>query len=225
MMFKKTIGTLLILMVSAGAVWAGRYYWGPHGTVTMSRTLTSKSKGDPASPVWVVEFIDLQCSACHLAGEWLKEYMGEHPGRLYLQTYFHPIDKHVHGLESAVYGECASRQGRFWEFTDTVFGRQEEWAKLPEISERFHAYAASAGLNTDKLDACVRDPQVARMIMDKRREHEKTGIQATPSFLINGTLVVGLRDMLATFDRLDGQAEGSYLAEAQKKESVTLGKN
>ena len=141
-----------------GAVYGSRFFFGPRGKVSFDKRILNRSKGSPIAPYWIVEYMDYQCPACRKIFTVLDAYFKKYPSKIYLQVRFHPIKMHAHGLESAVYSECAMRQKKFWEFHALLFENQREWAELANSKDKFHQYAQRAGLDLKVLDACLDDP-------------------------------------------------------------------
>ena len=86
-------------------------------------------------------------------------------------------------LPAAVAAECAGRQGRFWEFFDLLYAKQEEWAK--EGGTGFAGYAKDLGLEAEAFSACLKDPAVTALIETDVREGNDRWVVSTPTFFIN----------------------------------------
>ena len=189
----KAIAGAWIILACFLAVFAGRALWGPSGRLPMDKRLTARSKGDPKASVWVVEYFDYQCGACKAASAWLDEYIAQHPGRLYLQERFHPLQHHPFGLRSAVFAECAARQGKFWPLHDKLFESQDTWSQSKETEALLRQYAVEAGADADKLDACLADPSAEQDVVKERDEGLALGITSTPTSFVNGKMLVGVQ--------------------------------
>jgi protein-disulfide isomerase len=161
-----------------------------------------RSKGDPQAKVQIIEFIDLQCPACAKGSKTLKEYMEKHPQDIHLQLKYFPLKSHSHGMQSALYSECAGRQNLFWPFHELLIERQEQWSPLPSAEPMFVEMAKAAGVDTGKLNSCIGSPEAAKAVNDDRSLGQSLGIQSTPTYFINNKMAVGiksLKDELDTF--------------------------
>ena len=187
----KIIATFFLLVLCAGSIHGARFFFGPRGRVTLDRRILNRSTGNPASSVWVVEYMDYQCPSCALSSKVLDAYLKKYPSSLYLQVRFHPLTQHPHGLESAIYSECATRQNKFWAFHRLLFENQNEWKDLPDVTEKLHGYARLAGLNLKKLDVCIANPHTKEKVLEENADSLTVGVASTPTFFINGKMIVG----------------------------------
>lgn len=76
-------------------------------------------RGDPAASVLIIEYSDFECPFCRQFHQTLKTVQSEVPLR-WVYRHF-PLDSHPDAARLAEASECASEQGRFWEFADAVF--------------------------------------------------------------------------------------------------------
>lgn len=67
----------------------------------------------------------------------------------------------------------------------------------------FLGYAAGLQLDTQQLDACVRDNKYASQIEADFREAAALGVRSTPSFVVNGQLLVGAQPFEVWQELLD----------------------
>lgn len=146
-------------------------------------------KGDINAPVTIVEFSDFECPFC---------------GRYYSQTYKQlendyiktgkvryvfrdfPLGFHEHALKASEAGECADDQGKFWEMHDKLFENQNALGV-----ESIKGYAAELGLDTGKFNECLDSGKYESEVLGDLIAGQNYGIGGTPSFIINGQLVVG----------------------------------
>lgn len=198
----KIITTFLVIALSVGFIHAARFVFGPKGKVTFDKRILNRSKGNPNAPVWIVEYMDYQCPACRTAFYVIDAALKEYPSQIYFQVRFHPLKQHPHGLESAVYSECAMRQKKFWEFYRLLFENQKEWEDLILTEDKFHEYAQRAGLNAEVLDACLADPLTSETVLKENTDSRMLGVNTTPTFFVNGKMIVGIMEMKAELQKL-----------------------
>ena len=184
-------------MLCIGSIHGARIFFGPHGEVTLDKRILNRSKGNPAASVWIVEYMDYQCPSCRMASKVLDAYFKEYPSNLYLQVRFHPLKQHPHGLESALYAECAMSQNKFWEFHSLLFENQVEWRESSNATEKFHDYAKKTGLDLKKFDTCAADPLTKDRVLQENIESIALGVNSTPTFFINGKMIVGPKPLMA----------------------------
>ena len=141
--------------------------------------------GSATPKVTIVEWSDFQCPACKQAQYLVKEILRDYSDQVRLVYRHFPLTQiHKNAVVAAETAEAAAAAGKFWQMHDLLFERQSEWAqdkdKLAEYSQELGIELE--GSYRDKVEADIRDGQ-------------RLGIQATPTFFVNGkkTNVVKLK--------------------------------
>lgn len=137
--------------------------------------------GDPAAPVTVTEFGDLECPHCRAAAPPLRRLVEESDGRVRLVWRHFPLfEVHPHALIAALAAEAAAEHGRFWEMQELLFAQQD---RLTEPDLR----AAGARLGLDP--GAVAGPGAQRFADLVEADYVAglgLGIRGTPWLLIEG---------------------------------------
>ena len=104
-----------------------------------------------------------------------------------------PLPFHANAQKAAEATRCAGAQGAYWEMHDQVFQSQSEWSGQgqQEVLDTFVIYAKSLDLDPESFRSCLESGQFAAQIRADLQEGQQAGVGGTPSFLINGQLVVG----------------------------------
>lgn len=192
----KLIATLFVVILCAAAIYFAKPFFGPNDILTTHlKSNIEKAKGDTKAALWIVEYIDFQCPSCRYGFRMIHDYMAKYPGQIYLQVHYFPLEGHPHGVESAVWVECAREQGKFWEFSRLIYEKQDDWVLLPDIRDAFKGYAKETGLDQRNLDICMEDNQARARITAEKEEGQKLGVESTPTFFVNGKMMVGPRPL------------------------------
>lgn len=200
----KRLVTVLVLGACVLSVFAVRTLK-PHPDQVLKMRNAERSLGDEKAKLWITEYFDYQCPPCAMAGALLERAMKDHPGQIYLQVRYFPLPAHKNALKAALYAECVTRQkGKFWGYHEQVFRSQNEWNQDPYPEIRFAAYADSAGADVKKVEACVQDPATEKTVLDEKAKAQEIGVKMTPSFFVNGKLVVGVKALLDEMDAFFG---------------------
>ena len=88
--------------------------------------------------------------------------------------------------------------------TSALFAKQEEWAfvRTNPIPELFK-FARQAGFTQESFDKCLTDQKLLDDVVATRERASKTfGVNATPSFFINGKRMTDRTDQLESFDKI-----------------------
>ncbi len=97
-----------------------------------------------------------------------------------------PLPSHQRAPAAAQAARCAGRNGKYWPYHDRLFADQAHMER-----EDFIAHAAALGLDRASFSACLDREDIAEAVDRDLDEARALGLNATPSFLINGRLVVG----------------------------------
>lgn len=150
--------------------------------------------GPADAKVTVVEFVDFECPFCgRYARDTFPKLVREYGSRIrYVSRHF-PLPIHEHAIPVAIAAECAFRQDRYWEFHRAVFADQEHLE-----SGGVRTAARRAGLDPGRFQSCRREPSVRAAVERDLADGRRYGVQATPTFFVNGQLLRGAQPF-ATF--------------------------
>ncbi len=103
---------------------------------------------------------------------------------------------HCAGLSGA--GQAQGAQGAYLAMHDKLFSAQSAWSGLTspdgdlrEVTDTFVGYAKELELDVAAFRTCLESGQFAAQIAQEMQEGQAAGVGGTPSFLINGQLMVG----------------------------------
>jgi protein-disulfide isomerase len=191
-MLKKMDRSLIAFLVAGACIAAvfGARYW-KQSTAPKVFGIEQRSKGDLSAKTHITEYFDYQCPPCAMANKMFKERMAERPGSYHLEVRYFPLPGHRNAMKAAIHAECAARQGRFWDFHDKLFENQNEWANDSYAELKYLGYAKDLNLDLARWDACVKDPKTEAFVAKEKEQGQALGAQITPSFFVNGKLIVG----------------------------------
>jgi len=166
--------------------------------------LTVTTEGQPTwgnakAPVTIVEFSDFQCPFCARAVPTIDRIKQEYgPDKVRLVFHHLPLPNHNRALPASLAASCANEQGKFWEMHNMLFENQ---AKLEDSDLK--EYAKKLELDAAKFADCYDKKAHLEKIEMSKKEGEKVGISATPSFVINGTLLQGAQPFERFKEKID----------------------
>ena len=155
----------------------------------------SPVRGDPGAPVTIVEFSDLQCASCKQVDEnFRKDGLLEiYPGKVRLVLKDLPLPNvHPWALQAAVACRCAWREDpeAFWQVREGIFA-QQAGITPHNLRAKVMDLAKSAGLDLPRFGLCYDGRATLAQIERDIAEANSLGIGRTPTFLVNGRLLVG----------------------------------
>lgn len=153
--------------------------------------------GETDAPVTIVEFSDFQCPFCRTFYEDTyvqikKEYIDT--GKVKLSYRHFPLDFHPAAQVSAEAAECANDQGKFWEYHDLLYQKQAEQGTgtIQYTKEDIKTWMSELGMDNATFNDCVDSGKHTQTVKDDAAYASGTaGVQATPSFFVNGQKVEG----------------------------------
>lgn len=163
---------------------------GPTGNVPFS---VRHFKGDASAPVTIVEFSDFQCPFC---GRFTRE-TAPLIEETYIQSgkvrfgYVHFAFLGPESLWAAQAAECAADQNSFWAYHDLLFQRQAGENQGAFNKENLKVFAEELGLDTTAFNECLDSGKYAEVVAADASLARSLGISVTPTFWINGQMLVG----------------------------------
>jgi protein-disulfide isomerase len=201
----------LAVVVTVGLILAGSLVRrGGNDTAAIAASnvpVTERTKGDLNAPVTIVEYADLQCPVCARFSQTIEPQLVEK----YVATGIAKIEYRYFaflGRESqraAEACECAGEQGQFFPYRDALYANQRGENRGAFSDDNLRRIASSVGLDTDAFNACLQSGRGAETVTAQTAEGKALGVQATPTFFINGSKLEGLAP-LATYEQLIEQA-------------------
>ncbi len=156
-------------------------------------TVVEMVQGAEDAPVEIIEYASYTCPHCARFHEGpykqlKKDFIDTGKVKfIYREVYF---DRY--GLWASMVARCAGPE-KFFGITDLIFAGQSEWTKAggpPEIVGELSKIGRLAGIDSEQLDACLQDGTQAQTLVAWYQENaEKDGINATPTFIVNGKKV------------------------------------
>ena len=147
-------------------------------------------RGDPNAPITIIEFSDFQCPFCarfHVQTFPLlfEEYIDT--GKVNLVYRDFPIQSiHPNALPAAVSAECANEQGKYWEYHDMLFEKQNEWSSQENTValSLFSQYATKIQLEQEVFDSCLTSGKYIEEIKKDLDDGRDYGVSGTPGFFV-----------------------------------------
>lgn len=158
--------------------------------------------GDPNAPITIVEYSALTCSHCanfhtNTLPELKKAFLDTGKAKLIYRDF--PIDNLA--LGAAVIARCVPEQSYF-PFLDMLFQNQGTWTRAANPLEALKGYARLAGLSSEQVDACIQNKDLVVAVQTVRNEaNQSYGVEATPTFIIEGQVVAGAQPY-AEFEKI-----------------------
>lgn len=181
-------GVVLMLRSSSGTPSAP----GAPADPALLTRINSSQTGPATAPVTLVEFGDYECPACAAAFPILKPILDSYGLKLNFVFRHFPLPMHNSAPLAAEAAEAAGSQGKYWQMHELLYTRQQEWAEKPNAFDVMVGYAQQLGLNVDQFRQDVQSNKFADKISGDMKDGQTLGINATPTFYVNGKQIVGV---------------------------------
>ncbi len=178
----------------------------------------SPRRGPADAWVTLVEFADFECPFCRGEQPVLSDVQAVYGADLRLVFKHFPF--HAQSQAAAVAAECAGEQGKFWEMHDLLFAGRLDDASLLDDATRI-------GLDVNLWRACTAGPAAASRVADDVALGTSLGVDATPTFVVNGVTLVGAApedDLRAAIDHARAAAVASGIPRADYYDEAVLGR-
>jgi protein-disulfide isomerase len=176
---------------------AGYLLWSPKAAplaagATGDQRVNVSTDGDPSigpadAPITIVEFSDYQCPYCQA---WYQQtfdkLMASYPGKILFVYRDLPLPGHPESLPAAEAANCAGEQGAYWKFHNDLFSGQYSLGRAA-----YEQYASDLGLDTSAFSTCLDDHRYQAEVKADSADAVRLGLNGTPSFVINGQILVG----------------------------------
>ncbi|HVZ58319.1 MAG TPA: DsbA family protein [Patescibacteria group bacterium] len=154
--------------------------------------------GNPNAKVTLVEFSDLQCLFCRqfwkdTLPQLKKDYIDKGLVKLVYRQFPLPAELHPAARDLSEASECANDQGKFWDFEEKAFATQAAQGDgtIPISTDDINSWAQTIGLDMNKFSTCFTAKADAKKIDTDQAEGQQVNVNSTPTFFINGQIMVG----------------------------------
>lgn len=161
--------------------------------------------GNENAKVTLVEYADYQCPFCGRYHEMVEPIIYEEyikPGKVNF-VYKHMAFLGEESLWAALAAECAADQGKFWEYHDTLYTRQQGENQGAFAKDKLLGFAQELNLNMMQFKPCLENAETLERVRADSEEARTFGVSSTPTFFVNGQPMVGLQSVEALKQALD----------------------
>ncbi|MDP6943084.1 MAG: thioredoxin domain-containing protein, partial [Myxococcota bacterium] len=152
------------------------------------------------APVHLIEFADFGCGHCRMLYAQVHAAMAQDPSLLRMTFVNYPLNSdcnpaikqpfHASACELAAASECAHEQGQWAALAPHLFDRGSTLDRAALV-----ALASSLSMDGDAFASCLARPETRARVTRDAELGIAAGVEATPTFLLNGRRVVGGRPM------------------------------
>lgn len=175
------------------------------GAGAIQQTQAQNSNKEDA--VTIVEYSDYQCPACAYYHPMVKKIKEKFGDQVTLKLKFYPLNSHQYAALAARAAQAAKNQGKFLEMHNLLFENQKQWSVSGNPASNFVNYARDIGLDIEQFKDELNAGETQKIVMEEKQEGRRAGVNATPTFFIEGDKLDPLPRSYAQFE----QAVQQYL--------------
>ena len=161
--------------------------------------------GPADAPITIVEFSDFQCPFCkRFRDETFDALLAAYPDQIRFVYRHLPLTSiHPEAFPAAEASMCANDQNSFWPYHDAIFANQQNMGQ-----ELFLQIAGDLGLDMTAFQDCLASQKYREQIQADADLALSLGVNATPTFFINGLAIVGAQPLEAFKQVIDQELAG-----------------
>ncbi len=162
-------------------------------------------QGPATAAVMLVQYGDYECPYTRQSTTVVRAIQQQLADQLrFVFRNFPLIDIHPHALHAALAAEAAASQGKFWQMHDAIFHHQHTL----EDSD-LARFAEALGLDMEQYTRDMMQQRHLPRIEEDVEGGERSGVQGTPTFFINGVVYRGSWEHEALLTALQAASRGS----------------
>jgi protein-disulfide isomerase len=168
-------------------------------------------RGPKNAPITLIAFSDFECPFCGRVLPTLKQIEEQYAGKVRVAFKNQPLSFHPNAKPAAMAALAAHEQGKFWEYHDKLFANQRA---LDRAS--LERYAQELGLDMGKFKAALDTNKYDGQVSADMSEASRLGVTGTPTFFINGRMIVGAQGFDAFKRIIDEELKKGGVAQNAK---------
>ena len=146
------------------------------------------ARGPAGAPVTLVEFSDYQCPFCKRAHDTVEQLVAAYPKDIRLIFMDYPLPMHNRAAAAAEAARCAGEQGKYWEYGDNLMKAAGDLS-----DENLKQRATDLSLDASAFETCITSTKHEPAVQSDFTEGNRVGVSGTPTFFINGRMIVGAK--------------------------------
>lgn len=145
-------------------------------------------RGNAKSKVEIIELSDFQCPTCARAHKKVEPLIRKNLSKInYLRLDLPLFETHDWAFQAALGARALQRVApdKYWEYVDLIFENQEAIGKM-KFDNFLRDFCTDRDIDLKKVEAIYRSPAERKELLAQVSRAFGAGINATPTFIING---------------------------------------
>lgn len=149
-------------------------------------------RGNPKSPVQIIELSDFQCPTCGRAHKVVEPIIEKHLSKInYLRLDLPLFEHHEWSIFAALGARAIQKVApkQYWSYVNFVFGNQDAITKSPSFDKVLHDFCDDHDISWSAVQKIYQSANERAELMDQVSRAFETGIASTPTYIINGQVM------------------------------------
>jgi protein-disulfide isomerase len=177
-----------------------------------------RALGESDAPVTMEVWSDFQCPACGQLAEMvepilIREYVTDGTLRIVIHDAAFQGQRvgasYDESVEAAAAARCAAEQDAYWPYHNWLFANQVGENQGAFRDERLRGIATAAALDVGAWDACRATGEQQAAVRAETQQALAQGVNATPTMILNGQVIVGIKSAEELGGLIEAAAQGS----------------
>jgi protein-disulfide isomerase len=148
--------------------------------------LGEKVLGPADAKVTVVEYASMSCPHCaHFDATTFDQFRLKYVDSGKVRYIFREFPLNAPAFAAAMVARCAPGD-KYFDIIHAYFRSQDKWLAGGDLKAAMFEIAKPFGFTNQTFDACIANQALFKAINDVRDRGSNLGVQATPTFFING---------------------------------------
>ncbi|MGH9844537.1 MAG: DsbA family protein [Blastocatellia bacterium] len=127
---------------------------------------------------------------CKKVNDTLKQVVQSYENNVRILYKSLPLPNHPQAFRAAQAAHCADAQGKFWQYHDLLFEHSSDLS-----DKALKGYVAEVNLKSKDFNACLDSEASRAAVMKDVQEARRAGVFSTPTFIINGRMLKGAKNL------------------------------
>ncbi len=154
--------------------------------------------GDPNAPVTIIEYASMSCSHCaDFHNKTLNEIKEEYVDTGKVSFVFRDFPFNYPALAGSMMMRCVPSNVRY-DYMNALYKLQNKWVSrdIAKTKAELYKIMQSGGMQQEEFDSCLANVDLENDILDEVMQAQgEFNIRSTPSFIINGKLISGNKNI------------------------------
>ncbi len=154
--------------------------------------------GSPEAPITIIEYASMSCSHCaDFHNDTLESLKTEYIDTGKVKFVFRDFPFNYPALVGSMIVRCVPNDARY-QYMNALYKLQKNWVRREHSDTKKELYKImqSGGMQQEDFDSCLSDINLENDILeDVMNAQKEFNIRSTPSFIINGVLYSGNKNI------------------------------